>query len=617
MEVQDTYRYQEAVQRLKKLLYNGSVEPLSFHFEEKYSGYNSRHSATSFHKDLPKDRGGAKRFAAELDNGSEGLSRKRRDAPEGVWCLMELLRHQEELIAQLEKENEFLKREILSVSDGAKKVAQENQDLGRRLAQALSQALAQDEALDSSLSTSNSQGEKATESIDKLQREKTALMAEVDRLQSALDAMTEREQNALDKLRAALAIAEETQAFTTQVRASSESAIEEISGLLRATKEEEEQLKFLLEEARKKSDQHEEEQEEWKSQQQKQIKLLEEEVNDRNTQIAQLEGDVREKGVKIAILKDDLQAAQAAKARLETQLEEQRQHSKDAHARLDNIIMTRSAEAATASTRARELEDRLSSARQDISRLLSTITSIAQGPGKTRDLQSTDDVKSERLAAEHQMSTLLSSLQDRHEEEVKALHDASAEHRKSVDALRKEVTEMRRQILDDNEQHSRELMSQVEEIKRLHDHLNQSQEHLVRLQEQAQIHGVIHQQVLEKLQKMGSKLNSTEQQNENLIESLRMARSDCNHLQQEVTFLRKVTANATAINSSSSPKPLPEVVTEVANFLQDKSLRSVENHSTETYTQDLTAAKFQVLANDGAFKNVVVAPGVTLLQMYQ
>ncbi|XP_068208027.1 uncharacterized protein [Palaemon carinicauda] len=453
MEVQDTYRYQEAVQRLKKLLYNGSVEPLSFHFEEKYSGYNSRHSATSFHKDLPKDRGGAKRFAAELDNGSEGLSRKRRDAPEGVWCLMELLRHQEELIAQLEKENEFLKREILSVSDGAKKVAQENQDLGRRLAQALSQALAQDEALDSSLSTSNSQGEKATESIDKLQREKTALMAEVDRLQSALDAMTEREQNALDKLRAALAIAEETQAFTTQVRASSESAIEEISGLLRATKEEEEQLKFLLEEARKKSDQHEEEQEEWKSQQQKQIKLLEEEVNDRNTQIAQLEGDVREKGVKIAILKDDLQAAQAAKARLETQLEEQRQHSKDAHARLDNIIMTRSAEAATASTRARELEDRLSSARQDISRLLSTITSIAQGPGKTRDLQSTDDVKSERLAAEHQMSTLLSSLQDRHEEEVKALHDASAEHRKSVDALRKEVTEMRRQILDDNEQH--------------------------------------------------------------------------------------------------------------------------------------------------------------------
>ncbi|XP_066940841.1 LOW QUALITY PROTEIN: serologically defined colon cancer antigen 8 homolog [Macrobrachium rosenbergii] len=465
MEVQDSFRYQQAVQRLKKLLYDGLVEPVpshqSSHVEEKYSGYSSSHVYSSFRKDWPRDGGGPKSSADELDKVSEDTSRRKyKGSPEGVWCLMELLRHQEELIAQLEKENEFLKREIISVSDGAKKVAQENQDLSRRLAQALSQALAQDETADSSLSTSNSQAEKVPESLDKLQREKTALMAEVERLQSALDAMTEREQIALDKLRAALSIAEETQAFTTQVRASSESAIEELSGLLRSTQEEGEELKHLLQEAEKRTTQEEEQQEEWKSQHQKQVKLLEEEISNQSTQITQLEGEVREKGRQIVVLKDDLQAAQAAKARIETQLEEQRQHAKDAHARLDHIIMTRGAEAATATTRARELEDRLSSARQDISRLLNTISSIAQGPGKIRDLQSTDDVKSERLAAEHQMSTLLSSLQDRHEEEIKALHDASAEHRKSVDALRQQIAQMQQEILDDNER-NRECLHRI------------------------------------------------------------------------------------------------------------------------------------------------------------
>ncbi|XP_064077793.1 LOW QUALITY PROTEIN: FK506-binding protein 5-like [Macrobrachium nipponense] len=425
------------------------------------SGYSSSHVYSSLRKDWMRDGGGPKSSADELDKINEDISRKKyKGSPEGVWCLMELLRHQEELIAQLEKENEFLKREIISVSDGAKKVAQENQDLSRRLAQALSQALARDENTDSSLSTSNSQAEKVPESLDKLQREKVALMAEVERLQSALDAMTEREQSALDKLRAALSIAEETQAFTTQVRASSESAIEELSGLLRSTKEEGEELKHLLQEAEKRTSQEEEQQEKWRSEQEKKVKLLEEEITNQGTQITQLEGEVREKGRQIVVLKDDLQAAQAAKARIETQLEEQRQHAKDAHARLDHIIMTRGAEAATATTRARELEDRLSSARQDINRLLNTITSIAQGPGKIRDLQSTDDVKSERLAAEHQMSTLLSSLQDRHEEEIKALHDASTEHRKSVDALRQEIAEMRQEIVDDNER-NRECLHRI------------------------------------------------------------------------------------------------------------------------------------------------------------
>ncbi|XP_053641867.1 mucin-22-like isoform X2 [Cherax quadricarinatus] len=368
--------------------------------------------------------------------------------------LLELLRHQEELIAQLEKENDFLKREVVSVGEGVKMMGQENQELNRRLADALTQAITMGECSDtSSISSSerNSGDKDATNStIAALTREKAALQEQVSHLDASLSAVTLKEQEALTKLRQALTLAQDTHSHTVQVRASSETALEELSALLTATKQEGQELRKRLDEADSRHKRQQEQKEEHVGQLLQRVKALQEEREQQDEVMTRLRQEVRESSRKVAALEEDLQAARAARTRLEVQLEEQRQHSKDAHSRLEHIVLTRSGEAAAGTARAQELEERLTAAREDTSRLLHAITSLAQGSGRGVEADTTDDVKSERLAAGQQLSAAITALQTRHECEVRSLREAASQQSEAMDRLREEVSNMRQQLADDS-----------------------------------------------------------------------------------------------------------------------------------------------------------------------
>nr|XP_045604207.1 proteoglycan 4-like [Procambarus clarkii] len=452
MQVADSVRYREAVTRLKRLLYDQpgweSVPepPTTCPHPQQASHTHAAH--TNHH--LPYQP------TVRWDGGGVGgvSTQVGREEAASRW-LLELLRHQEDLITQLERENDFLKREVVSVGEGVRRMGQDNQELNRRLADALSQAIAMGEASEatSSSSSSTESGQKdATNSrIATLTREKATLQEEVRRLQHSLSVMTQREQEALTKLRQALTLAQDTHTHTAQVRASSESALEELSTLLAATKQEGQELRRLLEEADNKQKRKQEQKDEQVAKQQQRIKALQEEREEQEQAISGLRQEVRESSRKVTALEEDLLAARAARTRLEVQLEEQRQHSRDAHARLDQIIVARSGEAAAGTARAQELEDRLTAAREDTSRLLLAITTLAQGSGRGVEADTTDDVKSERLAAGQQLGAAITAIQARHESEVRSLRDAAQQQSEAMDRLREEVASMRQQLASDNE----------------------------------------------------------------------------------------------------------------------------------------------------------------------
>ncbi|XP_045604207.2 adventurous-gliding motility protein Z [Procambarus clarkii] len=452
MQVADSVRYREAVTRLKRLLYDQpgweSVPepPTTCPHPQQASHTHAAH--TNHH--LPYQP------TVRWDGGGVGgvSTQVGREEAASRW-LLELLRHQEDLITQLERENDFLKREVVSVGEGVRRMGQDNQELNRRLADALSQAIAMGEASEatSSSSSSTESGQKdATNSrIATLTREKATLQEEVRRLQHSLSVMTQREQEALTKLRQALTLAQDTHTHTAQVRASSESALEELSTLLAATKQEGQELRRLLEEADNKQKRKQEQKDEQVARQQQRIKALQEEREEQEQAISGLRQEVRESSRKVTALEEDLLAARAARTRLEVQLEEQRQHSRDAHARLDQIIVARSGEAAAGTARAQELEDRLTAAREDTSRLLLAITTLAQGSGRGVEADTTDDVKSERLAAGQQLGAAITAIQARHESEVRSLRDAAQQQSEAMDRLREEVASMRQQLASDNE----------------------------------------------------------------------------------------------------------------------------------------------------------------------
>ncbi|KAK8734542.1 hypothetical protein OTU49_005871 [Cherax quadricarinatus] len=445
MQVADSVKYREAVARLKRLLYDPSgweSPPTPPHHTHAHTtSINSIHNI--YHASVSSDVDGVPGSMVGI-GGEERASR---------W-LLELLRHQEELIAQLEKENDFLKREVVSVGEGVKMMGQENQELNRRLADALTQAITMGECSDtSSISSSerNSGDKDATNStIAALTREKAALQEQVSHLDASLSAVTLKEQEALTKLRQALTLAQDTHSHTVQVRASSETALEELSALLTATKQEGQELRKRLDEADSRHKRQQEQKEEHVGQLLQRVKALQEEREQQDEVMTRLRQEVRESSRKVAALEEDLQAARAARTRLEVQLEEQRQHSKDAHSRLEHIVLTRSGEAAAGTARAQELEERLTAAREDTSRLLHAITSLAQGSGRGVEADTTDDVKSERLAAGQQLSAAITALQTRHECEVRSLREAASQQSEAMDRLREEVSNMRQQLADDS-----------------------------------------------------------------------------------------------------------------------------------------------------------------------
>ncbi|XP_047471461.1 golgin subfamily A member 6-like protein 2 isoform X2 [Penaeus chinensis] len=441
MDVVDSDRYREAVERLRRLLYDPPPWDAPPTLHPDHALHSTHHTYNASHYTA----GGG----GDIEGVRVGMT---LGGTPSRW-LLEMLRHQEDLIAQLEKENEFLKREVVSVGEGVKEMAKENTDLNRRLTESLNQAINTGEGSDTSSYNLEEMDEAIRRQMTALSRERALLQEEVGRLEGSLAAVTKREQEALAKLNHALALAQDTHAHTAKVRASSESALEEVTNLLTVTQQEGKELKRQLADAEERLKKQEGNAEEREDQQRQRLQRLEDDRDDLEQLVSQLKQQVRDGARKITDLEEDLQVAKAARLRLEAQLEEQRQHSKDAHSRLDQIIMARSGEAAAGAARARELEERLSVARQDSNRLLLTITSLAQGTGRTTELDTTDDVKSERRAAEQQLSATLAALQTKHEDEVMKLREAADQQSEAMKSLKAEVERMRQQLAEDNEKY--------------------------------------------------------------------------------------------------------------------------------------------------------------------
>ncbi|XP_042883223.1 golgin subfamily A member 6-like protein 2 [Penaeus japonicus] len=441
MDVVDSDRYREAVDRLRRLLYDPPPWDAPPTLHSDHALHSTHHTYNASH------------YTAVSGGDIEGVRVGMGLGSAPSRWLLEMLRHQEDLIAQLEKENEFLKREVVSIGEGVKSMTQENTELNRRLTEALNQAINTGEGSDASSYNLEEMDEAIQRQMTALSRERALLQEEVRRLEGNLAAVTKREQDALAKLNHALALAQDTHAHTAKVRASSESALEEVTNLLTVTQQEGKELKRQLADAEERLKKQEGSSEEREAQQQQRLQRLEDDRDDLEQLVSQLKQQVRDGGRKIGDLEEDLQIAKAARLRLEAQLEEQRQHSKDAHNRLDQIILARTSEAAAGAARARDLEERLSVARQDSNRLLLTITSMAQGTGRTTDLDTTDDVKSERRAAEQQLSATLAALQTKHEDEVMKLREAADQQSEAMKSLKEEVERMRQQLAEDNEKY--------------------------------------------------------------------------------------------------------------------------------------------------------------------
>ncbi|KAK7079856.1 hypothetical protein SK128_024663, partial [Halocaridina rubra] len=527
MELGNSQRYEEAVLRLKKLLYEDvrlSPSVSDVHNSVTKGHDDSSHHVTHLSTSSVRFTQSYTGHVREWPNGGAAVGTGPFTSAIGERSILkdiegasgwpiELLHRQEDLIVQLEKENEFLKRELLSLGDGVQQMGKENQELSRKLTSSLAIAVNSEEESSESCSIDPTKKPGCRDFSLKSPRENEIIQVELSRMQQVLDAATEREQQALNKLREALALAEDTQSLTTQVRAGYDSALEELSKVLEATKESERELKHLLDETDQKLQEQEKERDLWRSQHQQHIKLLENQVESQNTKVIELQNDMQEKERRLSTLQEDLGVLRAAKTRLEAQLDDQRQHSKDSHARLDDIIATRSAEVSVATARARELEDHLTLARQDTSRLLQIITDMAQGTRRTvgRETDSTDDIKSERLAAEQQLSVMLSALQSRHEEELRSFQTAADHSNQIVETLQKDIASMRQQLTEENEKNSKEQERQKKEQAVLLDQLQQTQQQIVREQQQAHIHGALYQQTHDKLKKSENSLINAQQ----------------------------------------------------------------------------------------------------------
>nr|XP_027213889.1 putative ciliary rootlet coiled-coil protein 2 isoform X2 [Penaeus vannamei] len=604
MDVVDSDRYREAVERLRRLLYDPPPWDAPPTVHPDHALHSTHHTYNASHYTAVS---GGDMEGVRVGMGLGGVPSR--------W-LLEMLRHQEDLIAQLEKENEFLKREVVSVGEGVKSMAKENTELNRRLTESLNQAINTGEGSDISSYNLDEMDEAIQRQVAALSRERALLQEEVGRLEGSLAAVTKREQEALAKLNHALALAQDTHAHTAKVRASSESALEEVTNLLTVTQQEGKELKRQLADAEERLKKQEGNAEEREAQQRQRLQRLEDDRDELEQLVSQVKQQVRDGARKIADLEEDLHVAKAARLRLEAQLEEQRQHSKDAHSRLDQIIMARSGEAAAGAARARELEERLSVARQDSNRLLLTITSLAQGTGRTTELDTTDDVKSERRAAEQQLSATLAALQTKHEDEVMKLREAADQQSEAMKSLKEEVERMRQQLADDNEKYRAERARLEQEGARVQQALDRIQEEVAREQQRARYQGGLYQQALEKLKQAEATAASAESKTAELLDIVRTTGKERDVLRQEVTFLRRIVSTSSDPTAALvmppleplSPSPIPPA--EDAEGILETGR---EGRNQEELEIGMSAA---VLANDSVFRDVTVAPGVTLLQLY-
>ncbi|CAL4092653.1 unnamed protein product, partial [Meganyctiphanes norvegica] len=231
VQVVDTARYQKAVSRLKHLLYDAGVDKThSYHMgptdaenlTHNYKKYKYSHYSDGM--TLPTEVNAEYQPAARSSRVDGGIK-----VSAG---LLELLHRQEDLIVQLEKENDFLKKELLALTDNVKELGEENENLRRRLTNNLKEIMAQGE------SEMGSIDEEVDFSMSRLKKECLDLQEQVAALESTVGKLRSKEQEALDKLQQALKLAQDTHIYTTQVQSGSEAAIDEMASQLAVAKTE-------------------------------------------------------------------------------------------------------------------------------------------------------------------------------------------------------------------------------------------------------------------------------------------------------------------------------------------------------------------------------------------
>ncbi|XP_076053353.1 uncharacterized protein LOC143032444 isoform X2 [Oratosquilla oratoria] len=391
--------------------------------------------------------------------------------------LLELVRRQDDLITQLEKENTFLRGEVLSITSSVQAITKENEELREMIADALKESREtkppgnpdpattppvnqgqeekkeeeeeEDEGKNEVSTTADGTDKTKVTRVKELKKDKEKLETALKKQEERLEDLKEKEEAALEKLRTALNLAETTQRYSEKVREGAEKARAELASELQNTQDELQELRNQLKAAQEESDRRQEAHDKIVEQRDARARRLEEEREELNGHIDGLNQKIRDKQNKLRNLEEDVREAVRKHLRLEEDLKIQRQHEKDVEDRYNHMIKMRDDEVRNQEARVGTLEALLKTARQDNAKLLATVTTLAQGRDDSGDRKDNAHVNDASTA----LSDALTALQATHEAEVASFRKAADNQRAAMESLRQEIATLRDRSTQEAEKH--------------------------------------------------------------------------------------------------------------------------------------------------------------------
>ncbi|XP_076053357.1 uncharacterized protein LOC143032444 isoform X5 [Oratosquilla oratoria] len=436
--------------------------------------------------------------------------------------LLELVRRQDDLITQLEKENTFLRGEVLSITSSVQAITKENEELREMIADALKESREtkppgnpdpattppvnqgqeekkeeeeeEDEGKNEVSTTADGTDKTKVTRVKELKKDKEKLETALKKQEERLEDLKEKEEAALEKLRTALNLAETTQRYSEKVREGAEKARAELASELQNTQDELQELRNQLKAAQEESDRRQEAHDKIVEQRDARARRLEEEREELNGHIDGLNQKIRDKQNKLRNLEEDVREAVRKHLRLEEDLKIQRQHEKDVEDRYNHMIKMRDDEVRNQEARVGTLEALLKTARQDNAKLLATVTTLAQGRDDSGDRKDNAHVNDASTA----LSDALTALQATHEAEVASFRKAADNQRAAMESLRQEIATLRDRSTQEAEKHRQEHQQLNDQRAEAEKALSIAQAELTRAQDQARLHGALHQQVAQR-----------------------------------------------------------------------------------------------------------------------
>ncbi|KAL7646434.1 UNVERIFIED_CONTAM: hypothetical protein RMT77_003347 [Armadillidium vulgare] len=407
LQVADSVRYREAVSRLKRILYNRpssyerSVSPFSWK-EKRYFPEEPQRTKEEFEKEIPDK---------NIDENQKSFS-----------SLFDMIKRQDDLIAQLEKENLFLKTELVSTAEASKEIALQNESFRKRLTDTLIQMETSPD-----LSALTDADEKADEVINCLKDEREKLVECIKLQEETISNLRRRETEAIDKVKQAVTLAEDSQKLTDKVR---ESGDQNRKDLQQQLEDAFEKIQILQQQLHK-SQERERAGERLLMDREKNLSRLEEDSRDKDLSLKKKELDYQNQ---IEDLKRCLKEAEEANERLEKVLQEQRNTSEATFKRLEALLDRRNLETESFTKRRKSLEKQVTDLKQENQRLLQAINDLA----KVERTSNTDDVKYAT-----QVSSSFPSSTKHDLNEIKSIIE---DHQNSIAFLQEEVFAVRQEM---------------------------------------------------------------------------------------------------------------------------------------------------------------------------